>query len=656
MSYYTPRDWRMMNRGAKNDKVRDNDNDMMIAGAHKRRTIRPMWRRECSHSGVRFPEPYVPIAGGIGIRHSPTGEIVQMPADVEEFALMFSRLAPETRDARFRSNFFEDWRGMFLRRSLSRSPSRLLKISTVDDWDWGGVLANVNSAPVEKIQVKDKNKDKDKATALVDGVRIPTTRVMVDRPGIFLGRGKSHPLNGRIRRRLYCTDVDINISSGAAPPAIPPNATPDTTSRATGSAWRSVIHDPYVSWLARWTDPLTGDKKYVYLDPGWGPKSRHDRLKFDVARRLQSRLDVMRAIISRDTSMALSVNDDMHRTRLLACVGLVDVFSIRVGGDEEDGIGGDSGDIGGDQEETIGASTLRRKHVCLISAAASSSSAIRLRFVGKDKILHDITRVVSPVLARAVAQCMHHARRKEDPLFPGVHATDANAYLHAILPDVTCKTLRTRTASELVDRRLRSVAPSNVSVVKTPASSASASVPIIRHMKKYVELACMECAWHLNHKRNSPSYDGRRNVVTDACDDDVSSRGQGDVRFSRFLRLAAEAWQRVSSDHQPTYTYIRPKSGGTGRLVAGSSSSYGPTDGPAELKEALVEAKMLGLAPNTSKLNYVDPRILVAFCKRHDLPIQGVAYTASQTERFRWAASTPGTFKFVYKEGVQGSI
>ena len=39
---------------------------------------------------------------------------------------------------------------------------------------------------------------------------------------------------------------------------------------------------------------------------------------------------------------------------------------------------------------------------------------------------------------------------------------------------------------------------------------------------------------------------------------------------------------------------------------------------------------------DTSKENYLDPRISVAWCKKHEVPIEKV-YNKTQREKFRWA-------------------
>lgn len=42
------------------------------------------------------------------------------------------------------------------------------------------------------------------------------------------------------------------------------------------------------------------------------------------------------------------------------------------------------------------------------------------------------------------------------------------------------------------------------------------------------------------------------------------------------------------------------------------------------------------IALGTSKLNYLDPRISVAWCKKHAVPIEKI-YSKTQRDKFRWA-------------------
>ena len=51
------------------------------------------------------------------------------------------------------------------------------------------------------------------------------------------------------------------------------------------------------------------------------------------------------------------------------------------------------------------------------------------------------------------------------------------------------------------------------------------------------------------------------------------------------------------------------------------------------------------VAVSTSKANYLDPRISVVYCKRHELPIEKV-YNKSILRKFKWAMDTKTTWKF----------
>lgn len=52
------------------------------------------------------------------------------------------------------------------------------------------------------------------------------------------------------------------------------------------------------------------------------------------------------------------------------------------------------------------------------------------------------------------------------------------------------------------------------------------------------------------------------------------------------------------------------------------------------------------IALGTSKLNYLDPRITVAWCRKHDVPMEKV-YNRTQRDKFAWAIDMADeTFEF----------
>jgi DNA topoisomerase-1 len=51
------------------------------------------------------------------------------------------------------------------------------------------------------------------------------------------------------------------------------------------------------------------------------------------------------------------------------------------------------------------------------------------------------------------------------------------------------------------------------------------------------------------------------------------------------------------------------------------------------------------VALGTSKINYMDPRITVAWCKRHEVPIEKI-FNKSLLSKFAWAMEVDPSFRF----------
>ena len=61
--------------------------------------------------------------------------------------------------------------------------------------------------------------------------------------------------------------------------------------------------------------------------------------------------------------------------------------------------------------------------------------------------------------------------------------------------------------------------------------------------------------------------------------------------------------------------------------------------------EKLAKDELKNVSLGTSKINYNDPRITIAWCKRHDVPIQK-QFPKTLMAKFAWAMETPPDFKF----------
>lgn len=53
------------------------------------------------------------------------------------------------------------------------------------------------------------------------------------------------------------------------------------------------------------------------------------------------------------------------------------------------------------------------------------------------------------------------------------------------------------------------------------------------------------------------------------------------------------------------------------------------------------------------KLNYMDPRISVAWCKRNDVPIEKI-FSRTMRDKFNWAMAVPTDWQFNEEIAKQG--
>ena len=60
-------------------------------------------------------------------------------------------------------------------------------------------------------------------------------------------------------------------------------------------------------------------------------------------------------------------------------------------------------------------------------------------------------------------------------------------------------------------------------------------------------------------------------------------------------------------------------------------------------KDMKIEMKNLSLS--TSKINYIDPRITVAFLKKHNIPVDKI-FPKTLQEKFKWAFDIDESYRF----------
>jgi DNA topoisomerase-1 len=591
-----------------------------VGGAYSRKDIRPLWKKECKHDGVKFPKQYE--AFGLIVRqihnsrdNKTHAKKIRLSPEAEELVVTYAKMLraahPMTGLAKFRNNFARDLRHYLPSNSLpSFSLDRINddNSSYIDAWDWDDVWSQMDARKAKEVILpREKVEESTVSYAEIDGKKIPMTRNVVDRPGIFVGRNARHEYNGKIRRRIRASDVTLNMSEGAPVPKIPANEE--------RSGWGAIVHDRFVNWLARWEDPLTGTMKYVYLDSAAALKQHHERRKFDKARefkrqesRIRSRIysDMTQSDMSRKKDEKVIENDfeKRRKAQVATCVAVMNEFGIRSGNGSQRS--------GENNNNTVGAVSLRTHNVYL-----GKNTCVRLAFVGKDHVPFDITRKVPEILYDSLKSLT--TDNKEGLLFPLASAEHVNTYLDDLLPGMTCKVLRTAKANSVLDERL--------GMIRKGKKDDSIS-------KDILAVSMWEVAWTMNHKKAVALH---TTTTKSKKKKDKTERKRRSTSYSRdsndFGEMCDAFWKkhaRLARD---------------GRAQEKGKEKADVRNFLDDIEKIRDDAKEQRLSPQTAKVNYVDPRIIVAFCKRRDYPVTK-AFTNAQLSRFGWAMDVDARFSY----------
>ncbi|XP_060734153.1 DNA topoisomerase 1 isoform X3 [Tachysurus vachellii] len=243
------------------------------------------------HNGPYFPPEYQPLPDNVKFYYD--GKPVKLSLAAEEVALFFAQMLDHeytTKDV-FRDNFFADWR-------KEMTLEERMLITDLNKCDFGElhamhrerVEARKNMSKEEKLVIKEANQKilEEYGYCMLDKHRERIGNFKIEPPALFRGRGE-HPKQGMLKKRIQPEDVIINCSRDSRIP-VPP----------AGHSWKEVRHDDTVTWLASWTENIQGSCKYVMLNANSKLKGEKDWEKYEVARKLKTCVDAIRAQYQQD--------------------------------------------------------------------------------------------------------------------------------------------------------------------------------------------------------------------------------------------------------------------------------------------------------------------------------------------------------------------
>ncbi|GFP86880.1 DNA topoisomerase 1 [Phtheirospermum japonicum] len=565
------------------------------------------------HNGVIFPPPYKPH----GVKMLYKGKPVDLTPEQEEVATMYSVMLDTDflNKPQFKENFMADWRKILGKNHIIQSLEHC-DFTPIYEWHQKEKEKKKKMTTEEKKALKEEKLQQEEKYmwAIVDGVKekiypaldlcrfsylsfivfgtilaiyAQVGNFRVEPPGLFRGRGE-HPKMGKLKKRIRPSDITINIGKDAPIPDCP----------ISGESWKEIRHDNTVTWLAYWNDPINPKEfKYVFLAASSTLKGQSDKEKYEKARLLKNYIQGIRAAYTKDYT-----SKDMAKRQIAVATYLIDKLALRAGNEKDD-----------DEAETVGCCTLKVENV-----EPLPPNILKFDFLGKDSIRYQRELEVEIAVFKAIQQ-FRSGKKGGDDLFDKLDTSRLNAHLKSLMPGLTAKVFRTYNASITLDDMLSR---------ETKGVDVAENIAVYNHANKEVAIIC-------NHQRT----ESKSHVAQMLRLDEKIEELKGVVEeLQTDLSREKKGRPPLKSADGKTKRNLNPDA--LERKIAQTMAKIEKTERDKETKEDLKT-----VALGTSKINYLDPRITVAWCKRHEVPIEKI-FNKSLLAKFAWAMDVDPDFRF----------
>ncbi|CAG0889927.1 unnamed protein product [Darwinula stevensoni] len=534
------------------------------------------------HNGPVFAPEYEPLPKDVTFYYDENPMMLSPRA--EEVATLYAKMLNHQSSVKsvFKRNFRTDWRKV-----MTEKERKIIK--ELEMCNFQEISAHFmkveekkkNMSEDEKVELQNEKKaiEEKYGFCIVDGRRQRIKNYKVEPPGLFRGRGRK--VMGKFKARIMPEDVTINCSKDSKIPTAP-----------SGHKWGSVCHDPNETWLARWKDPIRGGNcyKYVTLSHSSDLKGQMDLRKYETARRLHSKIDEIR-----NKYWEHIQGEGMLTKQRGVAMYLIDKLALRVGNEKEKG----------ETADTVGCCTLRFQHIKL-REERDGMKYITFNFLGKDSVPYRNKVSVKDGVFKAFQLIMEN-KRKGDKLFHLLDAAELNRYLQRKMKGLTAKVFRTYNASMTLQKKLDELTVS--------AGTDEEKILAYYQANKGAALLC-------NHQRSTSKNDDN---AMKSLKSKIQKKAKAIKDAEKTLKRAEKAYEVSKTPEKKTI--VKEKKKILEKLREEKREL---------LREETLMKKGKEIALNVSKIYYLDPRITVAWCKKHRIPIEKI-FTPAEIEIFDWA-------------------
>ena len=544
--------------------------------------------KHMEHNGVLFPAEYEPH--NIKIKYK--GEPIELNPEQEEVVTFWAQVLDTDfakKEITIR-NFTKE-----LRKVLPEK----YKNASLSDFDFTAIKEYL-----DKKREKNKNKtaeekkaDKEKRQklmdyygwALVDGSCEKMANFLVEPPGLFRGRGEQ-PLSGTIKKRIYAEDITLNVGDDEPVPIC----------TQPGHCWGEIVNNNEGTWLAYYK--VRKNTKYVFLSSSSKFKGMSDYKKYEKAKKLKNCIDIIR----KDYYQKLEDKDPENR-QLGVATYLIDRLALRVGNEK-----------GEDEADTVGCCTLRVEHIKF-----EDNNVITFDFLAKDSMQYHNTVEIEEIVYENLKK-MTKGKDKSDDLFDLINASKLNDYLKQLMDGLSAKVFRTYNASFVLQQQLNK-------------KEFNLNDDINKKITYYNE-ANRQVAIMCNHQRTVPkTYTVKSEQMTLALNENK--------KYLEELRDYVKNFKKSKNKYKDSKTDIIKKVFPANKEKA--EAALKKLEEKVENMSSKLKERESNktVALGTSKLNYMDPRITVSWCKKNEVNIEKI-FSKSTRDKFPWAMYTGPDYNF----------
>lgn len=569
----------------------------------------PTWKwATLQHAGVIFHPPYEPH----GIKMLYDGKPVTLSPEAEEAASYFAKWVDTAHyeKPQFRKNFFAEFLDICKKTMKKNSP--IEQFSKCDFTPIAKYLKEQSEAKKSKSKEEKEAEKKQRMElkakygyAVVNGHREPIGNFVVEPPGIFLGRG-DHPKTGMLKKRVMPEDVTLNLSRDAE---VPPCPIP-------GRKWGSIVNNHEVGWVAGWFEDITGHNKYVQFAAGSSIKGASDRKKYEKARLLKTHIKAIRK-----DYMANLKSSDMPARQRATAMWIIDRLALRVGNEKKE-----------DEADTVGCCSLRVEHVKLIPPRT-----LEFDFLGKDSMRYNKEVEVPQEIYDNFKKFQAGKRQSED-IFDALSTSSLNDHLKSLMPGLTAKVFRTYNASITLQELLGKFEEEFGAKPEDADVSESNVRLFYNRANRQVAILC-------NHQKTvSKTHQAQLNKIDANIQEtkDLITTLKKHMKDLKAGKVPAKANDKKRKRREDDDDEDEDDEEKKEIKLPASPEACQKKIAAAELKIEKLETDRVDkgegaqIQNSTSKINYMDPRITIAFCSRAGLPLNKV-FPATLIDKFAWA-------------------